>query len=158
MRSLSVQSARLRYVLLLLVAGAPLVGVGYLKPAPLTFAAALFLAHTCLSFATRRRERSWPRDVLTVVLWLGCFEVSGIYLFALFAIRMWPPLTSDGHPLMPIGQLFFGIAVGGAFGAAVAFLGSLGYGRRDRRRERMVLHAIGALLFVAAVVKSVRGA
>jgi hypothetical protein len=158
MRSPSIRSARLRYFLLLVVACAPLLGVGYVKPAPLTFAAALFLAHTCLSFATRRRERSWPRDILTVVLWLGCFEISGIYLFTLLAIRMWSPLTSDGHPLMPIGQLFFGIAAGGAFGAAVAFLNSLGYGRRDRRRERIVLHAIGALLFFAAVVKSVRGA
>jgi hypothetical protein len=158
MRSPSVRSARLCYVLLLVIAGAPLVGVGYVKPAPLAFAAALFLAHTCLSFATRRRERSWPRDVLTVVLWLGCFGVSGIYLFTSFAIRMWPPLTSDGHPLMPTGQLFFGIAVGGAFGTAVAFFGSLGYRRRDRRRERIVLHAIGALLFVAAVVKAVSGA
>jgi hypothetical protein len=44
---------------------------------------------------------------------------------------MWPPLSSDGHPLMPIGQLFFGIAAGGAFGAAVAFLGSLGYASQE---------------------------
>jgi hypothetical protein len=33
--------------------------------------------------------------------------------------------------LMPIGQLFFGIAAGGAFGAAVAFLGSLGYASQE---------------------------
>ena len=54
---------------------------------------------------------------------------------------------------MPLGQAFIGIVAGGIAGLVVATRGSLRHQQRDRGRERFVLHAIGALLFVAAVTR-----
>ena len=141
----------LRYALLFVVAAAPLLGVGEVKPGPRAFVAALFLAHALLSAWTRHSDRSWPRDALTVLLWLGCFVVSGIYLCTSLALWAWPPVTPDGHRVMPLGQVFIGIVSGGIAGLVVATLGSLRHVQRDRGRERLVLHAVGALLVVAAV-------
>ena len=141
----------LRYALLFVVAAAPVLEIGALKPAPRAFVAALFVAHALLTAGTRRAERSWPRDGLTVLLWLGCFVVSGIYLCTSLALHAWPPVTPDGHRVMPLGQLFIGIVSGGIFGLVVATWGSLRHEQRDRGRERLVLHAVGALLIVAVL-------
>jgi len=142
----------LRYPLLLVAAAAPLFDVGALKAGPGAFVAGLFVAHALLSVGTRRSERCWPRDALTTLLWLGWFVASGIYLCTWLALRAWPPVTSDGHPVMPLGQLFIGLVAGGIAGIAVATRGSLRHDHRDRRRERLVLHAVGALLIVALLV------
>jgi hypothetical protein len=144
----------LRYALLFLAAAAPLWDIGALKPAPRAFVAALFVAHALLSAGTRRADRSdrpWARDSVTALLWIGCFVASGIYLCTSLALRAWPPVTADGHRLMPLGQAFIGIVAGGISGLAVAMRGSLRNGRRDRGRERLVLHAVGALLIVAVL-------
>jgi hypothetical protein len=141
----------LRYALLFIVAAAPVFGIGALKPAPRAFAAALFVAHALLSAGTRRSERSLPRDAFTALLWLGCFVVSGIYLCTSLALYAWPPLTPDGHRVMPLGQVFIGLVAGGIAGIVVATWGSLRHKRRDRSRERLVLHAVGALLIVVAL-------
>ena len=113
--------------------------------------ALLFVAHALLTAGTRHSDRSWPRDGLTVLLWIGCFMVSGIYLCTWLALRAWPPLTPDGHRVMPLGQAFIGIVAGGIVGIVVATRGSLRNEQRDRGRERLVLHAVGALLIVAAL-------
>ena len=141
----------LRYALLFLAAAAPLLDIGALKPAPRAFLVALFVGHALLSAGTRRADRFWPRDSLTVLLWLGCFVASGIYLCTSLALWAWPPVTSDGHPVMAIGQAFIGIVAGGIAGLAVAVRGGLRHQRRDRRHERLVLHAVGALLIVAVL-------
>ena len=142
---------RLRYALLLAIAAIPLVDIGELKPTPLAVASVLFVAHGILSLVTRSFERFWPRDLLSAALWLGCFVVAGIFVVTLLALHLAPPITSDGHRVMAIGQLAVGIVAGGALGAGVAVFGSLRSRTRDRRRERLVLHLFGALL-VAAVV------
>ena len=143
----------LRYALLFIVAAAPVFGIGALKPAPRAFVAALFVAHALLSAGTRRTERSLPRDSLTVLLWLGCFVASGIYLCTSLALYAWPPVTPDGHRVMPLGQVFIGIVAGGIAGIIVATWGSLRHEQRDRSRERLVVHAVGALLIVAALTR-----
>jgi hypothetical protein len=142
-----------RYALLFVAAAVPALGIGEVKPAPRAFVAALFVAHALLSAGTRRAERSWPRDGLTAVLWIGCFVVSGIYLCTWLALRAWPPVTPDGHRVMPLGQAFIGIVAGGIAGIVVATRGSLRHVQRDRGRERLVLHAVGALLIVAVVTR-----
>jgi hypothetical protein len=147
-----VQRARLRYLLLLGVAAVPLADVGEIKPGPLGIAIGVFGLHALLSLVTWRRERFLPRDVLTAVLWVGCFVAAGVFLATLAALRVWPPVTPDGHRVMAIGQALVGLVGGGAAGVAVATLGSLRHPARDRRRERLVLHAWGALLVVAVAL------
>jgi hypothetical protein len=39
-----------------------------------------------------------------------------------FAITIWPPVTSDGHPVMPIGHVAAAIIVGPVAGLCVALL------------------------------------
>ncbi len=141
----------LRYTLLFVAAAAPLFRIGALKPGPRAFVAGLFVVHALLSAGTRRAERCWPRDALTALLWIGWFVASGIYLCTSLALRAWPAVTSDGHPVMPIGQLFIGIVAGGIAGMVVATRGSLRQGQRDRGRERLLLHAVGALLIIAVL-------
>jgi hypothetical protein len=140
-----------RYALLFVLAAAPLLVAGEVKPAPRAFVAALFVLHALLSARARRSQRSWPRDALTVLLRIGCLVASGMFLCTSFALRVSPPVTPDGHPVMPIGQALVGMLVGGVAGLVVATRGSLRHPRRDRGRERTVLHAVGALLLVAAV-------
>jgi hypothetical protein len=145
-------STRLRYGLLFALAAVPLVDVREVKPGPLGVVLCLFGAHGLLSLIAFRRDRFAPRDVLTVLLWLGCFVVAGIFIVTLLALRLWPPVTPDGHRVMAIGQTLAGLGLGGGLGAAVAVFGSLRSVARDRRRERLVLHGIGALLLVALAV------
>ena len=141
----------LRYALLFIAAAAPVWDIGALKPVARAFVVVLFVAHALLSAGTRRSARSWPRDSLTALLWIGCFVASGIYLCTSLALWAWPPVTPDGHPVMPLGQLFIGVVAGGVAGILVATWGSLRHARRDRGRERLVLHAVGALLLVVVV-------
>lgn len=141
----------LRYALLFIAAAAPVWDIGALKPAPRAFVAALFVAHALVSAGTRHSERCWPRDGLTMLLWIGCFVASGIYLCTSLALWAWPPVTPDGHRVMPLGQVFIGVVAGAIAGIVVATQGSLRHARRDRGRERLVLHAVGALLIVAVV-------
>ena len=145
-------ATRLRYALLLAIAAVPLLDVGEVKPAPLAVAMVLFAVHWLLSLLTRRFERFWPRDVLSAALWLGCFVVAGVFVVTFLALRLAPPVTRDGHPVMAIGQTIVGLAAGGALGAGVAVFGSLRSRTRDRRSERLVLHLFGALLVAAVVV------
>jgi len=85
----------------------------------------LFVAHGLLSLVTRSFDRFWPRDVLSAALWLGCFVVAGVFVVTLLALHLKPPVTPDGHRLMPIGQMMVGIVAGGALGTGVAVFGSL---------------------------------
>ena len=133
-------------------AAVPLVDIGELKAAPLAVAIVLFAAHGFLSLVTRSHERFWPRDILSAALWLGCFVLTGIFVVTLLALRLAPPVTTDGHRVMAIGQAIFGIVAGSALGVGVAVLGSLRSRTRDRRLERLVLHFWGALLIAAIVV------
>ena len=143
----------LRYALLFIAAAVPVLGIGALKPAPRAFVAALFVAHALLSAGTRRAERALPRDGLSALLWIGCFVASGIYLCTSLALWAWPPVTPDGHRVMPLGQVFIGVVAGGIAGLVVATRDSLRHARRDRGRERLVLHAVGALLIVVVLTR-----
>ena len=143
----------LRYALLFLAAAAPVLDIGALKPAPRAFLVALFVGHALLSAATRRADRYWARDSLTAVLWIGCFVASAIYLCTSLALWAWPPVTADGHPVMAIGQVFIGIVAGSIAGIVVAVRGGLRHAQRDRSRERLVLHALGALLIAAVLTR-----
>jgi hypothetical protein len=98
--------ARLRYAFLFVIAAVPLLGVGRVKPSPLAVAAAFFVAHGFFSVAGRGDSRFLPRDLLSALLLLGCFVGSGIVVFTLLALALFPAVTSDGHPVMPIGQAF----------------------------------------------------
>ena len=140
-----------RYALLFVAAAVPILSIGDVKPAPRALVAALFVAHALLSAGTRHAERSGLRDGLTAVLWIGCFVASGIYLCTWLALHVWPPVTPDGHRVMPLGQAFIGIVAGGIAGLVVATRGSVRHRQRDRGRERLVLHAVGALLIVATL-------
>jgi hypothetical protein len=142
----------LRYGLLLAIAAIPLVDIGEIKPAPLAVAIVLFAMHGLLSLVTRSLERFWPRELLSAALWLGCFVVAGIFVVTRLALGLAPPVTSDGHPVMAIGQTTVGIVAGGALGLGAAVFGSLRSRTRDRRRERLVLHLLGALLIATIVV------
>ena len=144
--------SRLRYLLLLGFAAVPLVDVGEIKPGPLAIAIGAFGLHALLSLVTWRRDRLALRDALSVVLWLGCFVAAGVFFVTLAALRVWPPVTPDGHRVMAIGQTLVGLVGGGAAGVGVAVWGSLRHPARDRRRERLVLHAWWALLVVATAV------
>ena len=147
-------SARVRYLLLFFAAAVgPVAAAGQIRPAPLAVAIALFVAHALLSFLTRRRARASLRDATSALLLLGCLTVSGIVLSVSLALWAWPPLTPDGHRVMPIGQVFIGTIVGGLLGLALAVFGALRDDRRDRRLERLVLHAVGAFLIAAALIE-----
>jgi hypothetical protein len=147
---------RLRYALLFVLAALPLVGVGGIKTAPLVLAACLFAAHGALSVALHRHDRSMPRDVLSALLLFGCFEVSAMFLLTSLAMAVAPPVTADGHHVMPTGQAFVGLAGGSLVGGVLTFM-ALRPAWRDRQLERLLLHGIGAVVIVAAVVAYVRG-
>lgn len=143
---------RLRYFALFVFASVPLLAVGDVKPVPLSLIAGVFLIHAALAFYRRRRERSLPRDMLSALLLVGCFETSGIFIVTSLAMRIAPPVTPDGHRVMAIGQALTGIVLGGALGALISFFVALRASLRCRRLERWVLHATGALLVGAAIV------
>jgi hypothetical protein len=129
-------NTRLRYALLFVIAAAPLIGV--------------------VSLVSCRQDRSTLRDIHSALLLFGCFEVSAMFLLTSLAIVLVPPVTADGHHVMPIGQALVGLAGGGVVGAALTFV-ALRPSRRDRRLERLLLHGVGAAVIVAAVVAWVRG-
>jgi uncharacterized membrane protein YeaQ/YmgE (transglycosylase-associated protein family) len=144
--------ARRRYALLLLVALMPVIGASGVKLAPLMVAAFLFVLHATLSFTGFGRERFVPRDVLSALLLIGCFTLSAMFVVTSLAVLVAPPVTSDGHHVMPIGQAFVGIVGGGIAGGALSFV-ALRPRWRDRDLERLVLHVVGALFVVVAVVR-----
>jgi hypothetical protein len=133
----------------------PFIEVGHVKPAPLVLAASIFAAHGILSLVTRTKERSVPRDVLSALLLLGCFTVSAMFLLTTLAMVVAPPVTPDGHHVMPLGQVFIGLVCGGVVGVALTYV-ALRPARRDRQLERLLIHAVGAVVMVAAVVEWAR--
>jgi hypothetical protein len=149
-------NTRLRYALLFVIASVPLIGVGSIKPAPLVLAACLFALHGVVMLVSRRQERSTLRDILSALLLFGCFEVSAMFLLTSLAMVVAPPVTPDGHHVMPVGQAFVGLAGGCIVGAVLTFV-ALRPRWRDRRLERLVLHAVGAAVVVAAAVALVQG-
>jgi hypothetical protein len=146
-------TSRLRYAFLFAVAATPLLAVRDLKPMPVVVLAAIFVLHAASCLVAGDAERSWLRDGLSAALWLGCFVAAGIFLATVVALALWPPVTPDGHPVMPIGQALLGIVAGGLAGLAVGVFGSLRHAERDRRRERRILVGLGALWVVASAVR-----
>jgi hypothetical protein len=147
---------RLRYALLFVIAAVPLVGVGSVKPSPLAVAAAIFVAHGFFSLAGRADDRFLPRDLLSALLLVACLVSSSVVIFTVLALALFPAVTSDGHPVMPIGQAFLGIVVGVVAGAALTYFAALRAAVRDRHLERLVLHAIGAVVIVATAIAYAR--
>jgi len=150
-------STRSRYAVLFVIAAAPLVGVGGVKPAPLVLAASLFALHGLVSFVSRRLDRSTVRDALSALLLFGCFEASAMFLLTSLALVIAPPVTPDGHPVMAVGQAFVGLVGGGTVGAVLTFI-ALRPLQRDRRLERLLLHGVGVVVVVAAGIAVVREA
>ncbi len=150
-------SARLRYLLFFAVAAAPLVIVSHLKEAPLLILGGVFVAHAALSLGARGSERAPVRDVLAAAL-LGLLLLMGS-AFLLVSLALWiaPPFTSDGHPVMAIGQTFLGSAGGVVAGGLFTFA-ALRPRWRDRTLEGILLHVIGAAFVAAAIVGVVREA
>jgi hypothetical protein len=77
-------------------------------------------------------RKSWRRLLvapLIVLMFLGASMVSFIQL----GLWLFPPVTSDGHGLMPIGQTFVGIALGFAFCVLLCWL----YFARFKPDERL---------------------
>ncbi len=59
----------------------------------------------------------WGRAILA-------FFVGGALAMPLvygIAVTIQPPITSDGHPVMPIGQAFLGMIAGPVIGSIVAW-------------------------------------
>jgi hypothetical protein len=71
-------------------------------------------------------RRSWLRTVLAFVV-VGGASWPLVYLLA---VAVAPPRTADGHPVMPIGQVFFATLASSLVGAAAAW--GFGRGRTTR--------------------------
>jgi O-antigen/teichoic acid export membrane protein len=69
----------------------------------------------------------WLRALLVFVVATGAL----IPALAWFACVVAPPRTSDGHPVMPMGQAAFGILFGPVLGLVAGYLA----GRRRRAAE-----------------------
>jgi hypothetical protein len=68
-------------------------------------------------------------------------------------VLLWcfPPVTTDGHPVMAVGQTFFSLLLGILCGLLITRwqLGT----RRNLRLERWSLHLLGLVLFGAAILR-----
>jgi uncharacterized membrane protein YraQ (UPF0718 family) len=65
------------------------------------------------------------KKLFCLLLALICAAIIGILVFFLaymIAETISPPITSDGHTVMPIGQVFIGAIAGFAFGIASLLL------------------------------------
>jgi uncharacterized membrane protein YeaQ/YmgE (transglycosylase-associated protein family) len=150
-------NARLRYLLLFAVAAAPLAIVTEIKPGPLVLLGGLFASYAAASLATRGSAPAPVRDVLAAGLLAVLLLLGSAFVLVAFASWVAPPVTSDGHPVMAIGQTFLGSAGGVVAGAALTFV-ALRRRWRDRTLESILLHVIGAAIVAAAVVRVVREA
>ena len=77
------------------------------------------------------------------------------FLLTSLALLLAPPVTRDGHPLMAVGQTYFG-TTGGAVAGSLLTFAALRRGWRDLTRERRVLHVLGAFVVAAALATVVR--
>ena len=64
-----------------------------------------------------RGRRRWGLTLLAFVV-AGTLALPALYWLA---ILVSPPVTSDGHPVMPIGQVAFAIVLAPVLGAIVAY-------------------------------------
>jgi hypothetical protein len=142
----------LRYVVFLLVAAGAVVVALQVKVVPLCLLALLFMAHGVLTWARRGRITSRGRDTFSAVLLLGCFLLSSTAAATALAELVTAP-SHEGHPVMPIGEVLFGIIAGTG---TTALLGVAALGRRrDRSRERIVIHLVGAGVVAVAIFKAI---
>jgi len=79
-----------------------------------------------------------------------------MFVLTSLAMLVAPPVIPDGHHVMPMGQVFVGLVGGGMVGTALTFV-ALRPSWRNRRFERLLLHAIGALVIIATIVAWMRG-
>jgi len=122
-----------------------------LKPIPGALLVAPFAGHAACAALGARRARA---SLAGAIFWVAMALASTVGAYALFVLVS-PPVTSDGHPVMPMGQAFGA----GIFGPLVGGLLAYAYGKtvRGERRERdWVLHALGVALLAAFVWKNTR--
>ena len=127
-----------------LILSLPLAGLmGALKFAAIALVLGFFLVHAMVSVA--HPDVSLAPAYLLIVSIVSCAILA-------YRIATWwsPAVTSDGHPVMPIGQLFVGV-VGGTVVAGVAWLLYMRKMRRNRAGERHLVNAIGAVVLIAAL-------
>jgi hypothetical protein len=131
------------YPLLFLFLAAPAVALLVeMKEAPQWIAVGLFGLHALLG--RRRAPLSGPL--------LGALAlVDGLALGVTGALWLWPALTPEGHPVMPVGQVFVGGLLG-LLGAAAFLFFYLRSAARERRMEGYLLDAIGAALLLALLL------
>jgi hypothetical protein len=71
------------------------------------------------------------------------------------AIMIAPPVTSDGHPVMPIGQVVIASILGPLVGIALAYGFAKKVAGAAKSRHR-VLHGLLAVLLVIAITRGAR--
>jgi len=142
-----------RYGVLALIALAPFVYVGAVKPAPLVIAALVFATHGLSCLATRRFDRAPYRDGLSAVLLFMSFEISGAVLLSRLALVIRPPIPAEHGPPQSLEQLLVGALAGLAVGAVVTFI-ALRPAWRHRRAEQALLHVVGLAVLASAIWSS----
>jgi ammonia channel protein AmtB len=99
------------------------------------------LLHLCLVRSPSRHHLAVP---LVVLLFAG----SAVDLFIRLLLWLSPPVTSDGHPVMAIGQVFGGLLIGIIAAGLLTYFYFWKLGR-DPKLEAWVVHIIGGILLIA---------
>lgn len=116
-----------------------------MKAAPAVLLLAPLAGHAVAAAVGAERAR---RVLGGVSFWCAIALASTVGLYAL-AEAVAPPVTSDGHPVMPIGQAFAAGVLGPIVGVAFGVLYARRAGGATRRRA-VVLHALFAVLAAIA--------
>lgn len=94
-------------------------------------------------------------DKLSNNYFIGMFSlltiVNSMAVAVNVTLSLYPPYTSDGHPLMPISQLFLGYGLGFVLGLIFSFL----YFKKARRRikEEIILSLVLFILFTITTLE-----
>jgi hypothetical protein len=133
---------------------ASLLGVLWLamKPVPAVVLLAPLAAHAIAAAARADRAR---RALGAFSFWAGMALASTIGGYAA-AVTIAPPITDDGHPVMPIGQAFVAAVLGPIAGFALAYLFAKKVDDAPRARD-LVLHGTLAVLVPVAIWRVVTG-
>jgi hypothetical protein len=122
-----------------------------MKPIPALVLLAPLVLH---ALATAARAERLQTALAAFSFWIALALASTVGMYAA-AELVAPPITSDGHPVMPIGQAFFAAVVGPIVGVAIAYVIGKKVDAPPRARS-LVLHALLALLLAIAIVRAVR--
>jgi hypothetical protein len=122
-----------------------------MKPIPACVLLAPLAAHAVASAARAGRVE---RALAAFSTWVGLALASTVGMYAA-AELVHPPITEDGHMVMPIGQAFFAIVVGPIVGVALGYLIAKKVDAKPLAR-RLVLHGLLVLLGAIAIERVAR--